>query len=101
MSLVEKLFLHMLPEVHLLPDVRARGLPLCAHVILLQGNLYVLVEANVLSEVQWVNLRFNIDRHAQDSPVKQLISIILYTLEMVLVDLFGNTSVSLRRKQIL
>ena len=101
MSLVEKLFLHMLPVVYLLPDVRAWGLPLCAYVILLPGNLHVLVEANVLSEGQWVNLRFNIDRHTHDSPVKQLISIILYILEMVFVDLFGNTSVSLRRQQIL
>ena len=72
MSVVEKPFLHMLPEVYLLPDVRVFRFNIDSSYGSILEDLQVLAEAYALPNGQWKTLRFNISVHAEDSPSHKL-----------------------------
>ena len=75
MSVVEKPFLHMLPEVCPLPDVRVFKFNIDSPYGSILEDLQVLAEAYALPNGQRKNLRFNISIHAEDIPSHKLMLI--------------------------
>ena len=67
MSVVEKPFLHMLPEVYPLPDVRVFRFDIDS-----PYGSPSKGPASVLPDGQWKNLKFNISVHVEDSPSYKL-----------------------------
>ena len=72
MSVVEKPFLHMLPEMYPLPDVRVFRFNIDSPYDSILEDLQVLAETYALPNGQWKILRFNISVHAKDSPIHKL-----------------------------
>ena len=72
MSAVETPFLHMLPVVYLLQNVRVFGFNIDSPYGSILEDLQVLAETYALPNGQWKTLRFNISVHAKDSLSQKL-----------------------------
>ena len=72
MFVVENPFLHMLPVVYLLQDVRVFRFNIDSPYDSILEDLQVLAETYALPNGQWKALRFNISVHAKDSPSHKL-----------------------------
>ena len=72
MFVVEKPFLHMLPDVYLLQEVRVFRFNIDSPYGSILEDPQVLAETYALLNGQWKTLRFNISVHAEDSPSHKL-----------------------------
>ena len=72
MSVVERPFLHMLPEVDSLPDVKGLRLNIDSSYDLFTRGPASASESICASGWSVENLRFNISVHAEDSPSHKL-----------------------------